>query len=160
MALVALADSQVEAGDKKAAIDLYLRACAVYRIARFPYINSEVKQDAYAAQKRAYMKAAALFECPIEDVEISHTSGTDADEGKTVPLYVRLPKGASKDSPVPAVLLMCGLDGHRPDNTVRSDEFLARGWASVIAGESSLRRIDSKLSLTTSRHPRNSRLPR
>jgi acetyl esterase/lipase len=28
---------------------------------------------------------------------------------------------------------MCGLDGHRPDNTTRSDEFNARGWASVIA---------------------------
>ena len=49
-----------------------------------------------------------------------------------MPLYVRYPKGASKEKPCPAVILMCGLDGHRPDNTTRSDEFLSRGWASVI----------------------------
>lgn len=40
---------------------------------------------------------------------------------------MRTPKSKS-----PAVLLMTGLDGYRPDNTTRSDEFLARGWASVI----------------------------
>lgn len=132
-ALVEQGDAKVKEGDNQAAIDLYLRACAVYRIARFPYINSQVKVDAYEAQKKAYIKAASLFECPIEDVEIPHTAGTDKDEGTKVPLYVRLPKGANKDKPVPAIMLMCGLDGHRPDNTVRSNEFLARGWASVIA---------------------------
>ncbi|KAK0896142.1 hypothetical protein LTS16_024139 [Friedmanniomyces endolithicus] len=118
--------------DDKEKIDLYLRACAVYRIARFPYINSEVKREAYAAQKTAYMKAAALFETPIEDISIPHTAGTSQDEGKKIPLYIRVPKTASKDKPCPSVILMCGLDGHRPDNTTRSDEFLARGWASII----------------------------
>lgn len=131
--LVQEADTRAESGDKKEAIDLYLRACSVYRIARFPYINSDFKRKVYQDQKDAYIKAAALFDCPIKDIEISHTSGTEKDEGKTIPLYIRLPTGASKNKPVPAVLLMCGLDGHRPDNTVRSDEFLARGWASVIA---------------------------
>lgn len=131
--LVTAADAKAQEGDHKAAIELYLRGCAVYRIARFPYINSDLKKDIYAAQKRAYIKAAKLFGSPIDDVEIPHTAGTDKDEGRTVPLYVRLPKGASNEQPVPAVLLMCGLDGHRPDNTVRSDEFLARGWASVVA---------------------------
>ncbi|KAK0780284.1 hypothetical protein LTR91_024955 [Friedmanniomyces endolithicus] len=118
--------------DEKEKIDLYLRACAVYRIARFPYINSDVKREAYAAQKTAYMKAAALFETPIEDLSIPHTAGTSQDEGKEIPLYIRVPKTASKDKPCPSVILMCGLDGHRPDNTTRSDEFLARGWASII----------------------------
>lgn len=111
---------------------MYLRACAVYRIARFPYINSKVKEDAYDAQKKAYIKGAALWEVPMKDVSIPHTAGTDKDEGNEIPLYVRIPEGASKAKPVPAILLMCGLDGHRPDNTVRSNEFLARGWASVI----------------------------
>lgn len=121
-----------EASGKDEKIALYLRACAVYRIGRFPYINSDVKKEAYEAQKKAYLKAAKLFDCPIEDVVIPHTAAEEKD-GKDVPLYVRLPKGASKDKPCPAILLMCGLDGHRPDNTTRSDEFLARGWASVIA---------------------------
>lgn len=55
---------------------------------------------------------------------IPNTAGTSAD-GDSVPLYVRLPKNASKADPCGAVLLLCGLDGHRPDNTTRSDEFLA-----------------------------------
>ncbi|KAF2716996.1 alpha/beta-hydrolase [Polychaeton citri CBS 116435] len=122
----------VAGSDTQAAIDLYLRACAVYRIARFPYINSDLKKEAYDAQKKAFMKAASLFECPIEDISIPHTAGAVNDEGTEVPLYVRVPKGASKENPCGAVILMCGLDGHRPDNTVRSNEFLARGWASVI----------------------------
>ncbi|KAK6436831.1 hypothetical protein LTR95_006973 [Oleoguttula sp. CCFEE 5521] len=130
--LVKKADAAVAEGKKEEGKELYLRACAVYRIARFPYINSKLKEEAYSAQKKAYMKASALFEIPIEDISIPHTAGIASDEGKEVPLYVRLPKGASKSSPAPAILLMCGLDGHRPDNTTRSDEFLARGWASVI----------------------------
>lgn len=125
-------DERLAAGDRDGAVKLFLRACAVYRIARFPYINSQLKRDVYQTQKDVYMKAAALFECPIQDVTIPHTAGTEDDEGTEVPLYVRYPKGASSEAPCPAVLLMCGLDGHRPDNTVRSDEFLQRGWASVI----------------------------
>ncbi|GAB7363795.1 hypothetical protein MBLNU230_g4362t1 [Neophaeotheca triangularis] len=130
--LVKKGDAASQAGSKQEAIELYLRACAVYRIARFPYINSDEKVKAYEAQKVAYMKAASLFEVPIKDVAISHTASASNDEGKEVPLYIRLPPGTSKSSPCPSVILMCGLDGHRPDNTVRSDEFLKRGWASVI----------------------------
>jgi len=117
--------------DPKGANALYLRACAVYRIARFPYINSPYKTEIYEAQKQAYVKAAATWGCPMKDVNIPHTAGTSAD-GKVIPAYVRLPKTAGKKQPCPAILLICGLDGHRPDNTTRSDEFLARGWASVI----------------------------
>lgn len=118
--------------DRRAAAALYLRACAVYRIARFPYINSALKREAYEAQKAAYMRGAALFDRPVEDVRAPHAAGLPGREGPEVPLYVRWPEGASRERPAPAVLLMCGLDGHRPDNTVRSDEFLKRGWASVI----------------------------
>ena len=75
--------------DKATAIELYLRACAVYRIARFPYINSDLKREAYAAQKRAYMKASALFDVPISDVSIPHTAGLPSDEGKEISLYIR-----------------------------------------------------------------------
>lgn len=131
--LVKQGDAALTSGDKQAAIALYLRACAVYRIARFPYINSSLKRQAYEAQKAVYLKATALFDCPILDVRIPHTARAANDKGDQVPLYVRYPGGRpSREKPVPAVLLMCGLDGHRPDNTVRSDEFLKRGWASVI----------------------------
>jgi hypothetical protein len=128
--LVEQAD-KLASSDKKTAIALYLRACAVYRIARFPYINSHYKREVYEAQKNAYIKASDLFDCPIKDITIPHTTATPAD-ADSIPLYVRIPKHASESKPCPVVLLMCGLDGHRPDNTTRSDEFLQRGWASVI----------------------------
>jgi len=135
---VPTAESLVKQADKLASSDpqaasaIYLRACTVYRIARFPYINSDYKRQVYNDQKAAYIKAASSWECPIEDISIPHTARNDKD-GPKVPLYIRFPKGASSSNPCPAVLLICGLDGHRPDNTTRSDEFLARGWASVIA---------------------------
>lgn len=118
------------------ASELYLRAACVYRISRFPYISSfpvvssESKWKAWQAQKTVYMKAASNWDSPIKEVNIAHTAKQGADRD-TIPTYIRLP--AKSRERVPAVLLITGLDGYRPDNTVRSDEFLARGWAAVIA---------------------------
>lgn len=58
-----------------------------------------------------------------------HRKGKDRE---TIPVYVRVPRAANSGRPCPAVILMTGLDGYRPDNTVRCNEFLARGWASVV----------------------------
>lgn len=55
--LVAEADN-IAASSPKEASDLYLRACTVYRIARFPYLNSPYKKEVYDAQNKAYLKAA------------------------------------------------------------------------------------------------------
>ncbi|KAK8215333.1 hypothetical protein M8818_001954 [Zalaria obscura] len=134
---------ELSSSDSKQASEIYLRACAVYRIARFPYINSALKRQVYSDQKRTYLKAAALWSCPIEDISIPFTAATTSDSGAEIPIYLRLPATASTSTSAPAsakisgegvpvVLLLCGLDGHRPDNTTRSDEFLKRGWASVI----------------------------
>ncbi|OHW90422.1 pigment biosynthesis protein ayg1 [Colletotrichum incanum] len=135
--LTAKGDQATSAGNKKEASDLYLRACTVYRIARFPYItaypevNCSVKWKAWEAQKEVYLKAAQSWDCPINDIDIPHAHAKGGDR-KSIPAYVRVPHGASKSNPSPVVILMTGLDGYRPDNTVRSDEFLARGWGSVI----------------------------
>lgn len=129
-------DETAAAGKLVLASELYLRAACVYRISRFPYINSfpvvnsESKWKAWQAQKTVYMKAASNWDAPMKEVMVPHTAKKGADRD-TVPIYVRLPAKASR-AKVPAVLLITGLDGYRPDNTQRSDEFLARGWASVI----------------------------
>ncbi|KAK8005567.1 hypothetical protein PG990_011604 [Apiospora arundinis] len=105
-------DAAMKAGDKKEASDLYLRAACVLRIARFPYVTA-------------------------------FPDGRDRD---IIPAYVRVPDHArvlnTHDTAgegeevlpprFPAVLLFTGLDGYRPDNTVRCDEFLSRGWAAVV----------------------------
>ncbi|KAK3364446.1 Alpha/Beta hydrolase protein [Lasiosphaeria hispida] len=134
-ALTAQGDAALAAGDPKAASALYLRACTVYRIARFPYItaypevNCPVKWAAWEAQKTVYTKAAATWDVPLEEVDVphAHKQGGDRD---VIPVYVRVPKGEGRKFPV--VVLMTGLDGYRPDNTVRCDEFLGRGWGVVV----------------------------
>lgn len=130
--LVTVADELNKEGKQPEAIDAYLRACAVYRIGRYPYISGGIKRDAYESQKMAYMKAASLFDCPIKDVVIPHTAG-NKQEGPVVPLYVRIPHKAPSSTPSPAIIFLCGMDGHRPYNTARSTEFLTRRWASIIA---------------------------
>ncbi|KAG4421565.1 hypothetical protein IFR04_005292 [Cadophora malorum] len=118
--------------DPKLASDLYLRAACLYRIARFPYIssfpfvNDSTKWHAWVLQKEVYLKAASKWDVPITEVLIPHVHKSGEDR-QDIPAYVRTLKEKA-----PAVILMTGLDGYRPDNTTRSDEFLARGWASVI----------------------------
>lgn len=57
-----------------------------------------------------------------------------AAASSSIPVYVRVPRAAEDGAhPCPLVILMTGLDGYRPDNTARCDEFLARGWACCVA---------------------------
>lgn len=81
------------------------------------------------------MKAASKWEEPITEHLIPHTAATGKDRD-TIPLYVRMPKPSLARYPVhprvPVVLLITGLDGYRPDNTQRSQEFISRGWGTVI----------------------------
>ncbi|KAI1619421.1 hypothetical protein EDD37DRAFT_643771 [Exophiala viscosa] len=54
-------------------------------------------------------------------------------DSNEIPLLVRLPTSSSSQNKCPMVLLITGLDGHRPDNTGRTDEFINRAGACVIA---------------------------
>ncbi len=135
--LTARGDEALAAGDAKTASDLFLRACTVYRIARFPYITAfpevscPVKWRAWEEQKVVCMKAASTWEQPVQEVFVSHTRRRGNDRAE-IPVYVRVPSAtANGSSKCPVVILMTGLDGYRPDNTVRLNEFLARGWGSV-----------------------------
>lgn len=152
---------------------LYLRACCLYRIARFPYItsfpkvNDQTKWDAWQKQKEVYLKAGKLWEeSPLEEVEVPFVKRRQQEQGgerekEKIPVYVRVPPPAGTSTTIgsasseasfgpaasaassapgrdvnidgyPTVILMTGLDGYRPDNTVRCNEFLARGWAVVV----------------------------
>ncbi|KAK4133471.1 alpha/beta-hydrolase [Trichocladium antarcticum] len=122
--------------DPAAASALYLRACAVYRIARFPHIVAAAadpaKWAAWEAQKRVYARAGRGWPCPLEEA-LEEEEEEEEEGGGGMPVYVRVPR-ARVDGPekVPVVVLMTGLDGYRPDNTGRCEEFLQRGWASVV----------------------------
>ena len=82
-------------------------------------------------QKDVYMQAAGHWTDPIVEVDIPHVHASKT-ESPTIPTYYRVPSVASKKTPVPTILLLTGLDGHRPDNSQRTHDFLKRGWATVI----------------------------
>ncbi|MCJ1341143.1 hypothetical protein MMC09_006439 [Bachmanniomyces sp. S44760] len=126
------ASSATSSRDYAAASSLYLRIACLYRIARFPYIDSPKKWKAYELQKAAYLKVAGNWIEPVREEIIPHPNAAGADK-TTIPLYVRTPAHASTKNRVPTILLLTGLDGHRPDNTQRTHEFINRGWACVIA---------------------------
>lgn len=129
-------DVALASGNTTTASEFYLRAACIYRIARFPYItafptvNCTVKWHAWMAQKEAYMKAARTWPCPVEDVAIPHLHRAGIDRSD-IPVYIRIPGTASKEAPVPIMIIITGLDGYRPDNTTRTNECLDRGCASL-----------------------------
>jgi len=100
------------------AAELFKRAACVYRISRFPSLEagSGLKRQIFNEQKQVYLRGASLWDAPIKEVIIPHTEAQNED-GHEIPLYVRLPSGASEAKKCPVVLLITGLDGHRPDNT-------------------------------------------
>ncbi|KAK5330091.1 hypothetical protein LTR93_001680 [Exophiala xenobiotica] len=122
-----------QASDRVKAADLFKRAACVYRISRFPSLDAGtgLKKKIFELQKQVYLRGASLWDAPMKEIEIPH-SAIEGQDGKEIPLFVRLPPGASSERKCPMVLLITGLDGHRPDNTGRTDEFIARGWGCVI----------------------------
>ncbi|KAE8149071.1 Alpha/Beta hydrolase protein [Aspergillus avenaceus] len=130
------ASKALDAGETENAIDLFRRAAVVYRISRFPYVDitqpDSTKRTAFERQKQVYLESASRWDPPIEEVTIPHTHRIGND-GPDIPIYIRMPSNATPDSPVPVIFLMTGLDGYRPDNSQRTHEITARGWAAVIA---------------------------
>ncbi|PVI00814.1 alpha/beta-hydrolase [Periconia macrospinosa] len=122
------ADQLVQEGEKEKAKAYYLRANAVYRLARFPYIGTPLKEKVFEEQKAVYLRGASLWSDPVKEVVIKHTYASK-NEPTEIPLYIRKPQGKG---PFPTIFLITGLDGHRPDNTERTTAHLQRGWATVI----------------------------
>ncbi|KAF9883866.1 hypothetical protein FE257_002709 [Aspergillus nanangensis] len=123
-------------GSISTAATLLCRAAAVYRISRFPYVDitkpTSMKRAAFECQKEIYLTAASLWSAPLKETVIPH-SHASAKDASHIPIYIRLPeKAASLPHPVPVVIIATGLDGYRPDNSQRTHELIARGYAVVI----------------------------
>ncbi|KAL4790111.1 Alpha/Beta hydrolase protein [Aspergillus venezuelensis] len=127
-------DARKQADTAKAS-ELYRRAAVVYRISRFPYVGPEtagITREAFERQKRAYLKATSFWKPVLQEQIIPHTHRAGNDGGH-VPIYVRVPDHATAQKPVPALVIVTGLDGYRPDNSARTHEIIQRGWGVVIA---------------------------
>lgn len=107
-----------QASDRAKAASLFKRAACVYRISRFPSLDSGtgLKRRVFELQKQVYLRGGSLWNAPMTEVKIPHTSA-EGHDGKEIPLFVRLPSGVNSRNKCPVVLLITGLDGHRPDNT-------------------------------------------
>lgn len=104
------------------------RASAVYRISRFPAPRSEKQRYAWQEGKKAATKGLALRERPTKEVTVPHKHGLE-NEGKEIAFYYHLPPCASKDRPVPLVMIFTGLDGYRTELAVWIE-----GWSQKNVG--------------------------
>jgi len=114
-----------EAGDRlEAARDFesarkeFLLAKTYYAIGRFPGEITPLKAEVSADCARAYRKAAAHLDPPLEVVEVKCGQ-------RSIRAHVRAPHA---DRPLPAVLVMCGADVFKED----------RGWAAEMALDNGL----------------------
>lgn len=112
-------------GDLPGARREYLQAKTFYAIGRFPGEINDEKRRISRLCAEAFRKACAHLDPPLEVVDVPH-------EGKSIRSHFRAPTGASGDSPVPAVLVMCGADVFKEDRAWASDMAIAEGMAALV----------------------------
>jgi hypothetical protein len=106
-------DAFETAGHLDEARRAYLLPKTFYAIGRFPGEITPVKAEVSADCARAYRKACAHLDPPLEVVEV-------ACEGRSIQAHFR---AAKAEVPLAAVLIMCGSDVFKE----------ARGWAAEMA---------------------------
>ncbi|UCG40615.1 MAG: alpha/beta hydrolase [Acidimicrobiia bacterium] len=121
----AIGDQLEAAGDHDGARRAYLQAKTYYAIGRFPSELTPVKAEISADCSRAYLKACAHLDPPMEVVRVPHG-------GMEMVSHYRAPAGASADDPVPAVLIMCGADVFKEDRGWAQEMCVERGMAALV----------------------------
>jgi dienelactone hydrolase len=113
------------AGEHDAARREHLQAKTYYAIGRFPGEITPVKQAISDDCARAYRKACAHLDPPLEVVEVIH-------QDQPITCHYRAPATASPASPVAAVLIMCGADVFKEDRGWAAEYALDHGMASLV----------------------------
>lgn len=131
--LNALAEDALSKDLHEEARALFLRAAAVYRIARFPINRSPLTQEAWEKGKAAYEKGGELLDPPSVpvDVPFNHADVAAGDRDLAIPTYLRVPKGTKPARGWPVLLFICGLDAYRTDHTARTQQHVDRGYATL-----------------------------
>ena len=114
-----------EAGNLEAATEAFLQAKTYFSIGRFPGVLSSMKRLVSDDCNRAYMRACARLDPPLQRVDV-----TVGD--KTIRSHYRAPSDAAPESPVPAVLIMCGADMFKEDRGWAAEMALAEGMAALV----------------------------
>jgi hypothetical protein len=131
--LIKEAEEAEKSGETAKASSLFLRAAAVYRIARFPVPRGKKQKEAWELNKAVYLRGAQYLNPPVESVKIPHTHGLAGtpEEDSHLSVFARRPAEANENSPVPVLLLIWGLDGYRTEGTPDSNFFTSNGWGYV-----------------------------
>jgi hypothetical protein len=106
--LVERAHEADDQGDHATAKELFLRAGAVYRIARFPINRAPKTQEAWELGKAAYLAGGKYLDPPNTEVMIPfvHADAAAGDKAADIPAYIRVPKGAQPASGWPVLLFV------------------------------------------------------
>lgn len=113
-------------GDAAAARAAWLKAYGLYRMARFPCLDTSAKRDAYRKSQHCVLKAWSGEEAPPERVEMPFRGRPG--EGTAVIGYLRRPKGAA---PPPVLVVWAGIDTFKEDCLHRTVPFLDAGMATL-----------------------------
>lgn len=127
-ARMARANELLENGDRDLAREAFLEASTYYQIAKFPYLrdeNYEHYEAAYAKAMEAYEAAGALFDVPLEVVEIEFGGGT-------VRGYLHL-ANPIEDHPTPLVIASGGIDVFKVEYYPMVQRFHEHGISVLVA---------------------------
>jgi pimeloyl-ACP methyl ester carboxylesterase len=114
-----LAATQAElAGDSATAAEEYKKAAVFYFVARFPFVSTPAKAEAYRKHIECYLKAAKSFDPPLEIVRIPY-------EGKEIIGYLRIP---DVETP-PVIVVTGGVDTWKSDVDRQVEAMLDEGLA-------------------------------
>ncbi|GAP82930.1 putative conidial pigment biosynthesis protein ayg1 protein [Rosellinia necatrix] len=130
-----LVDRASRAADRDEASELFLRASALYRIARFPAPRSPLQAVAWERGKQAALAGLERQPRRMTQVTIPHTTHAGAGDGAALLGYYHLPPPPADPThdgdaqpdvakKVPLVVVFAGLDGYRTELAVWKE-----GWA-------------------------------
>jgi hypothetical protein len=117
-------------GEIEKASEYYLRASAIYRVARFPTLRSDAQREAWRLQKECCLKGFSLRPHPVLEINIPHTHGLPI-EGDKIPIYYLVPTEASKQNRVLCLIFITGLDAYRTEAAIFMDAFRKLGIATI-----------------------------
>ncbi|CAN9123913.1 unnamed protein product [Alternaria alternata] len=117
-------------GEIEKASQYYLRASAIYRVARFPTLRSDAQREAWRLQKECCLKGFSLRPHPVLEINIPHTHGLPI-EGDKIPIYYLVPTEASKQNRVLCLIFITGLDAYRTEAAIFMDAFRKLGIATI-----------------------------
>ncbi|PHH67642.1 hypothetical protein CDD80_682 [Ophiocordyceps camponoti-rufipedis] len=109
------------------ASEYFLRASALYRIARFPIPRSQRQRLAWTKGKEMALRGLGLRPYPVREEQVPHRHGV-AGEPDSFPVYFL---GAGPE-PAPCVVIICGLDGYRTELAVWMEGWRRLGVATVV----------------------------